>query len=369
MESKDGSYIKNYVMSKAATIGDPGFLLLKLSEKTPLFSRRVLIPEDFFVNLEKSIALKGPAAQGKLYLAGKKFGYAYATLGGFVTIKDRQGEDFINYVNLVNKQIEGTFAQKIDCKVDINTKYCIYDLQNFVIIEKLGYGYFLPLGGAAGLLAYIFQDKTIEGVVEKSDPSKAYAQLIYAPESYLKQNGKEFFEASDMSGLDPTPEYLRFNQVRHLNYSDCSLKKLLDSNVFQFVNGSILNNGQRYFTLEDNGFYMLEKELKDYQKEIHDAAFETGSKILAGIKGPNLQAVTDYVSAFGWGDMLMLPKEGKYAINIDYFPYTKFYKDVNYQLFVGMLEGMLSYVLKRNITFNKIEKNVNNGYLNISLHE
>ena len=343
--------------------------MLKISGKTPIFSRRVLIPETFLIELEKAMTLRGPDAQKALYSAGKRFGYAYAILGGFMTVKDKQDQDLLNYIDLVNKQIAGTYAKNIDFNIDFTRNVCTYDLKNFVIIERLGFGYFLPLGSAAGLISYILQDKTIEGIVEESDVDNGTARLTYAPSKYLDEMGKRFFHESELTGLEPSLEYIKFNELRQLKYSDYSLKKLIDAGIFVLEDGILISNNERYFMIDSDGFYLLELGLKQYAKEVYYAAFTAGVRILGNVKNPQNKTIIDYLSAFGWGDVTIMEANKKYVINVDYFPYTKFYNDIDYGMFSGMLSGMISCVAKRKIGFKQIKKTISNGYLSVSLFE
>ncbi len=360
-------YVQNFIINRSQNIEVPGFIFFKLSGKTPIFARQVVIPEDFFINLEKKISEKGEMAQQELYSAGKKFGYSFSLLGGFSNINDKKGQDLVNYINVINKFIEGTYALKVECNIDTVTKICNYSMEDPIVVSKLGYGYFLPLGAAAGLLSYIFQDSTIEGLLEKFDLATKKGDLLYAPAEHLKKENRLFFTETNLQDLEPTPEYLSFNQIRPLKYSRYSFEMLLDSKFFSFNKGVIMNNNERYFILEVSSLYIIEKELKEYSKEIYESAFKTGYMMLNGIQNASIETITDYASAFGWGDTVILKKKGGYVVNVDYFPYTKFYDEINYVIFSGFLAGMLSTVTNENIQFNKTTKTLSNGYLSVSL--
>ena len=360
-------YIQNFIINKSQNIEVPGFIFFKLSGKTPIFARQVIMPEDFFVNLESILSKKGKDTQQILYGAGKKFGYRFSLLGGFSDSDTKKGKDLIDYINIINKFIEGTYALKIECDVDLVTKECTYLMENPIIVNKLGYGVFLPLGAAAGLLSYIFKDVSIEGVLEKFDLASKEGTLLYAPKDYLNKKGKTFFTETNLKGLEPTPDYIKLNKIKQLKYSKYSFKMLLDSKLFSFNNGVIMNNDERYFILEVSALYIIEKELELYSDDIYDAAFNTGYKMLKSINNASKKTVIDYMSAFGWGDILILNKEDSYTVNVDYFPYTKFYNEVKLVIFSGLIAGMLSIITNKNIRFRKIDKKVSAGYLSISL--
>ena len=360
-------YIQKFVISKSQNMEVPGFLSFNLSGKTPIYARQILMPEDFFINLEINLAKKGENAQRLLYSAGKKFGYRFSLLGGFSNYSDKKGSELVNYINIINKFIEGTYAEKIEFETNPNTKVSKYLMENPVVVNKLGYGYFMPLGAAAGLMAYIFQDKSIEGVLENFDIRSKKGTLLYAPADYLKTQNKKFFKENDLSDIKPSVDYVDFNRVAQLNYSNYSLKTLLDSKFFTFNNGVITNNDNRYFILEVSAMYILEKELNVYAEEIYDAAFKAGYDTLKDIKKLSVKIIMDYLSAFGWGDVVIIKESSKYTINIAHFPYTRLYNEINYSIFSGILSGMLYAVTKERINFNKVQKSITDNNLSISL--
>ena len=370
MDIKDSAlrfYVQNFIINKSQNIEVPGFVFFKLSGKTPIYARQVIMPEDFFVNLEKSIIEKDEGSKHMIYSTGKKFGYSFCLLGGFSNSVDKKGQDLVSYINIINKFIEGTYATKIDCRVDTETKSCTYLMENPIVVSKLGYGYFLPLGAAAGLMSYIFQDQHIEGVLENFDLESDCGTLLYAPAEYLKKNNKNFFSETNLTGLEPTSDYISLNQVAELKYSNYSFEMLLDSKLFSFNKGVIMNNKERYFIIEVSALYLIEKELSIHTSEIYNAAFKAGRRMLENVKDISTKTIIDYLSAFGWGDVLIMKENGKYIVNVDHFPYTKFYKEIDYSIFSGLLSGMLSIITNENITFTKTKKTVSQGYLSISL--
>lgn len=325
------------------------------------------MPEDFFINLEMSMTKKGEKAQNLLYSAGKKFGYRFSLLGGFSNCSDKKGSELINYINIINKFIEGTYAEKIEFDTNPDTKISRYLMENPVVVNKLGYGYFMPLGAAAGLMAYIFQDNSIEGILENFDLHSKKGTLLYAPADYLTKQNKKFFRERNLSDTNPSTDYINLNRSAPLNHSNYSLKTLLDSKVFIFNNGVITNNGERYFIIEVSAIYILEKELGEYVGDIYGAAFKAGYDMLKNIEKLSIKTIMDYLSAFGWGDIIIIKENNKYRVNITHFPYMKLYNEINYSIFSGVLSGMLYAVTKEKIKFSKVQKSIMDGNLSISL--
>ncbi len=360
-------YIQHFIMNRSQEINVPGFVFFKLPNKTAIKVRQVVVPEDFFVNFEKAMAAKGKKAQAALYSVGKRFGYGFALLGEFSSIKDKSGRQLVEYINVINKFIEGTYATRIECKVNLDTKSATYFMEKPIVIEKLGYGYFLPLAAAAGLMAYLFQDPTIEGIQENFDTETGKGMLHYAPANSLMASGKEFFEEHNLSELEINADYTKLNSAKVLNHSNYSLRTLLDSKFFALNNGFLLNGHERYFILEVSALYLIEKDLKDYSEDIYNAAFTSGIRILNAVKAPSLKTITDYLSAFGWGDILITAQGNGYRAGVSYFPYNGLYKEASFLIFSGFLAGMLTTVFGKTIRFSKIESNVMRGYLELLL--
>ena len=157
-------YVKRFVIPRALIFDKPGFVDFKISGKTNVFARQVLVPENFFVNLEKNIVEEyGKDGKSAMYSIGKKFGYSFSQLGRFENINDHPGNSVKDWIIIASKFVEGTYASEITQTAKIEDKTVDYILKDFVICRKLGYDFFLATGGAAGVIAWLLQDKNIEG--------------------------------------------------------------------------------------------------------------------------------------------------------------------------------------------------------------
>ena len=187
---------------------------------------------------------------------------------------------------------------------------------------------------------------------------------------YLKSTykNKENLAETNLEGLEPTNEYIGFNQVKKLNYSAYSFKQLIENNAFDFKNGIIINGSQRYFILEVSAVYLLEKELADCSAELYSSAFDSGKQIMETTTfDKSLKTVSDLLSAFGCGDVLILKNSGKYTINFNYFPFSKFCKEIKFDFMRGLVSGMLSAVKNKEINFKSAKITLTQGYLSLSL--
>ena len=332
------------------------------------------MPETFLNKLEQKINVAyGKQGRQSLYSTGKKFGYRFALLGCFSKISDLPKNKFLDYFAIINKFIEGTYASEISPEVDFKNKIIKYKLKNFVVCSKVGPSFFLPLGAAAGLISMMFEDSTIEGLhLNCQHEGDKYCELIYAPISYLKKNfkDKEIFVEADLKNLDASREYATFNKVLPIRSSTYSFQDYLKSHLFDYHFGIITHNDQRYFILEVSAIYLLERGLAKLgaDKILFDSAFETGQSVIRslGIKSKT-ESIMDLLAAFGWGDILILKKEQKHIANISAFPFTKFYKDINFEIVRGLISGMVSAIEGKRTIFSKVQKTITKEGLSLAL--
>ncbi len=343
-------YVKKFVIPGALVLDKPGFVNFNVSGKTPMFARQVIIPETFFVNLETMLIAKfGNKGKQILYSTGKKFGYRFALIGNFMKKGDASNSEIAEYIGIVSKFVEGTYASKISGKFDVANSKVEYDLNNFVIISKLDRGYFLPNGGTAGLISRLLNDKTIE-VVDTGINGNHH--LICMQEAKLSELKYNYLTETDLDGLDLEEEYAARNQVKDYPKDATSFKQLLDSKYFSYADGIIRHGEERYFLLEVSAWYLIEKELAKYDgamQILEAASRETGARLLSTNTTNELARI---LTATGWGNPQILLKKGKVSLILTTVPWTKFYKEVNFAVLRGLLEGMLSKIHSREVMLN-----------------
>lgn len=369
-----GSYVKHYLMPRVQVIDKPGFVFFNFS-KADFFSRQLVMPELFFVHLEKRVReLKGEQGKRMLYSAGKKFGYRFGVMGDFSKRGQIQDGKIEEYVKTINKFIEGTYAKDISCKIDLKKLEVQYALKDFVVAGRLGEGYFLPLGTLTGLMAYLLNDESIEGAHLGKCSVEGDCNLVYTRGRDLGKYVKGgVFAEQDLKGLDYEEDYEAMNSLRSIENSRRSFQNLIDSGMFSLKEGEIMNNKERYFICEASGMYLLELELGKDKKTLSvlgEVAYETGKEIIENTERElGVRGVVDLLSAFGWGDPAVFHRGGKYVFDIKYFPWTKFADKAGFVAFGGLLAGMLSAVVRREVKFGRIEKDVSEGHLNLVFSE
>jgi hypothetical protein len=132
-------YVKRFVIPKALIFDKPAFVDFKISGKTNVFARQILVPEAFFIRLEKKLVEKyKDAGKSAMYSIGKKFGYSFSQLGRFENINDHPGDSVKDWIIIASKFVEGTYASEIKQTADVGKKTVDYMLKNFVVCRSLG---------------------------------------------------------------------------------------------------------------------------------------------------------------------------------------------------------------------------------------
>lgn len=380
MDIKDnlvGLYIKQFIIPRALIFDKPGFVSFRISGKTNVYARQVLMPEDFFVKLEKRIVdVYGDEGKIGLYSAGKKFGYSFAQLGRFENINDHPGESIRDWIVIAGKFIEGTYASELRPDIDIAKKIVDSRLRNFVICRKLGYDFFFATGGAAGVIAWIFQDKDIEGYYYDSrlTGEEHTCRVLCAPYEIIeRRSGKNIFRENGLSDLNQDLAfYNKFNEVTEFENGK-SFSEYIDAKIFSYERGIIKlrPNNERFFLMETSGMYILETELKKrgMSAEIFDVAYTVGEELFGGFSY-DVKASSDLMMAFGWGEIILLPNaKNTMRVIINHFPCTKWYKDIDFLIIRGLLSGIFSRIYNRVIKFDKPEIDMHNSYLSLVFNE
>lgn len=369
-------YVKRFVVPRALKFDIPGFVDFKISGKTNVFARQMLVPEDFFVQLQKTIVkVYGNKGKEAIYSAGKKFGYSFAQLGRFENIKDHPGDGVKDWIIIASKFVEGTYANEIRQTIDVKKSTVDYSLRNFVICRKLGYDFFIASGGAAGFIAWLLQDQSIEAYNydNESDGDTHTCKIKCAPFESLKGTDADLFQETNLDNLaQDVPAYNKFNEEAKIAYTK-SFSDYLDAKIFNYENGIITlnSNGERFFLMEVSGLYLLEFELKKRKMdgEIFDVAYSVG-KNLFGEFSTNAGSVAELAAGLGWGELVLMPQsKNKIQLIMNHFPWTSWYKDIDFVIMRGLLSGILSNVYKREVKLNKPIKDMNNNYLALLFKE
>ncbi len=370
-----GMYIKRFVIPGALVFDKPGFVDFKISGKTSIYARQIFYPEDFFVEFEnKIIDCFGLAGRKKLYSIGKKFGYRFAQAGKFEHIKDHPGDKIKDWVFIESKFVEGTYASSIENETNPLIPKTDYSLKRFTILEKTGFDYIFATGGTAGLMAWVFQDESVEVVQSKVKLVDGFYEstVTAAPYNYLKENypSSELFSETNLAGLEEDFQgYIKFNAQTETSCNK-SFQTYLDFGFFKYEKGIVKFNEHRFFLFELSGTYLLELELKKesdkrYLGILFDTAFNTGLNIMSCF-GKNPKDAFDVLSALGWGEVMLFSSNSEEVkIIVNHFPWSRWYKEMDFTIICGFLSGLMTKIMGKKIIFKKSAVDLSKGHLSL----
>lgn len=368
-------FMQNILIPKSEIIDKPGFIILKLTEaKQEINVRELFLPEKILNELEKKVVQqKGEEGKKALYSIGKKFGYRYAVLCKYPNIKNTTPEKINGFFYTFLRYMEAiSFGRKLEFETNFKEKTYIMKMERYIVCSENGIGLVLTDGGSAGMWSYTLQDFEIEGTQTKchgrGDPN---CEVICAPIEYFKNKKQPYFTETNLASFTTiSPNYNLFNSLKPLSYCKTSLKDLIHNGIFNFKSGQLEHNGERYALTEASLMYLLESGLKQVQAEniLFEAAFEFAKKLTEQEKTNKLDSFAmSFLSAIGFGDTLIIKKEGKYFIQFDSFPWAEFAENSDFLMIKGLVSGLLSK--EKVVKLGKAIKDTKTGSLAVLFNE
>lgn len=338
-------YVQNFVISKSQVFDIPGFVQFKISGSSSAYSRQVIFPESFFINLEKEFSKEKNGGE-YLYSLGKKFGRRFSNVGNIKKFDNLESIAFKEYVYLITRFVEGTYASKINHNLDSNKKLISFEMDNFVICSKSGLGYFLTMGGIAGIWSTIIGDDSVEAIQTKCQGrGDNLCEVIAAPISELKNITDVIYSETNLGGLTISKDYFEINKSTSIQNSSKSFQFFLDSNLFSYKKGVIKKGEERFFIIESSIIHLIELSLKNNENLVNlfeKTSYEAGYRLVDS--NSNLQYLIDLISALGFGDLFILKKGDSFIANVDFYPWSEFCSNVNHLFFCNFISGMLSKI-------------------------
>ncbi|MDH7516923.1 MAG: hypothetical protein QHH19_01040 [Candidatus Thermoplasmatota archaeon] len=354
-------YIQNIIIPRREIIDKPGFVVTMFTEqKYTTYLREFFLPEPLFEIIEsKIIEYYGEQGKQALYSAGKKFGYLYASMSNFPTIKDATKKEFAEFIYFFVRYIESTYSEQADHNLDIDQKLSTMSVREYIVCRHNGLGYIMTDGACAGICAYEFQDKTIEGIqLQCQGRGDEECYILCAPKEKIQEKTNKILIETNLFEQELNNEYKALNEIRETKYSQNSLKHLIDLGFFEFKQGILSYKNMRFFPCESNIIYLIEEEigkLKDGEQHLFDACFEYG-KILQEKYGDNdfQKFLIDFFPALGFGDVFVLDLQ-KPSIAAVYYPWTIFSNQSKFIIFRGVMSGIVSGALGKKILFKNYD--------------
>jgi predicted hydrocarbon binding protein len=348
-------YIQNFIISRAQVFDKPGFIQFKISGNTNSYSRQIILPESFFVNIENKLIENLPDGSELLYELGKKFGYRFALVGNMKSFENINSIEFKEYVYLITRFVEGTYASKINHYLSNSNKEIKFELDNFIICSKSGKGDFLSAGGIAGIWSRLINSSSFDAIHShcQGRGDKFCETLVKSSDNW---ENKKFpnITSDELKLLNLSQDYFEINKLVEIENSSKSFQFLLDTKVFSYDHGVIKKGAERFFIIESSIIYLIELIFKKNPiaiKTLKEVSFESGMNLVE--ESSSIQYLIDVWSAFGLGDLYILKKGESYLVNINFCPWTKFCQNIDYIFISSVLSGALSKISKNKIQLKK----------------
>lgn len=368
-------FIENIVIPQQEIIDKPGFIVEAYNKANrEVFLREIVVPEEIIARLENQIVLKfGARGKEVLYSAGKMFGHSYAGRSLFPQITSSSQKEFESFVYMWIRYIEAIAYGRINYIFDKNSGTINLQLSDFIICSKNGMGYFITLGSFAGFWAYLMDDYSVECIQKKCQGRGDEAcELIAGRKKFLEKKGAENIASKVLVVLPNDGADKNMNAIRPCRFNNKSFKDLLDNKFFKYDGGEITRMDKRYFIIESSAMYFLESELMKIDKSnkiLFGLSFEFGKSLAKKNEKDYEKIISTYLSAMGYGDIYIFSKREKIHVSSDYFPWAPYADKVNFALFRGVLSGLLSGFVGRNIFLKNVSSDTQQGFLRIEMSE
>jgi len=367
-------FIKNVVMPRQEVMNNPGFIVSQFGEKGKrVYLRALWLPESLFVEMEKAMVGKfGDAGRQVLYSAGKRFGWRYGIVAHFANINEIPRDQLLKNMYLFVEYVTCIWAEEYKYEPDLDNKTFNAVSRDFIICEKNGMGHLMSEGCPGGYFAYHVNDPTLEGThIKCQGEGNERCELIFAPAEVLDKKGIKYISETNIDNLEKGEVYDGINAIRKPQFAKYSFNDLIDSGLFKHKGNYVIYLDERHFYSEESIIDLLEMEIQKIdgcEDFVYDVCFEFGKKFAKKMKG-NLDSVSTYISAVGWGDILILKKAGKINVYSNYFPWTIHSSKINFVIFSGVISGMISAIENKDIKLKKKNIDLTQGYLTVTLGE
>lgn len=367
-------FIKNVIIPKREIIENPGFIINTFGGKNQLISLREFFLSEHLLELIENKIVEHYGEEGKqtLYSAGKKFGYVYASMSNFPTIKNTENKEFLDFAYFLVRYIETLFATDATHEINLRDKFLTMSVKDYIICRKNGFGYIMTDGGISGIWSYALSDKTIEGKqIECQGRGNRRCTIICAPKEKLKEKTNDFYIETKLFEKKFDSTYKKLNEIRQTTYSKNSLKDLIDSKFFRYQEGILSYKNIRFFACDSHIIYLLEKEiekLENGEQFLFDICFEYGKFVRETYGGKDYKKfISDYYPALGFGDIIVFDSKNPKIASI-FYPWTSYSEKSRYIIFRGIMSGIVSDSIGRRIEFRNFDVSISD-YLTLTIKE
>lgn len=353
-------FLRNVIKPRTEEMDTPGFVVTRVGGKS-IELREVFFPESLIIQIEDTLVDSQNNGAEKLYSIGKRFGWRYASIADFPQINSSKNQ-FKQFFDFFMKYIEIIYANKITYTVNPPSKDFEMMAENYSVCRKNGKGYLLTTGAISGVMAYLFEDKSVEAVQPHCQGQGGDNCKIRCGTS---KNIESVFKMEKLPKEDLSSKHRSLNKIREVKHANNSLEDLMDKGFFDYKKGILSYNGERYVPSEVSLLYLLETMTQPiYENELFDTAFEVGQTLGQGKK---LSFVSDYLPALGWGDVK--PVNNGEKIYVYHYPWTQYAEETDFPIFRGLVSGIISGIKNEEIRYENYETKLSGNGFNLILTE
>ncbi|HLC93201.1 MAG TPA: hypothetical protein VJH23_05855 [archaeon] len=367
-------FVKNILLPQVVRIDSPGFIVtVKNAQGAQISQRNVLLSETQLAEFEKGLVKKfGEEGKKIAYSIGKNHGNAYCNSFEIPRLKEGGEKTVDNFIPFFMSFMGATWGNFPEYDYDLKKKIVKFGMADHIVCRKNGLGYMLGAGVLAGGWAWIVHDTSVEGVqTQCTGRGDKECRLICAPADYLKKQGLAPFIFKADAAFQMSGTYNEMNAIRKPEYSRASLKSMIESNIFKFERNKLSFHGERYFQAGIELLYLIEltaAEKKGVKELLFSTAFEQGKKIAESEKGNDYSVfIPDFISATGFGEVLITGKAGEFAVQVNYFPWLTPYDKITYSYYKGLLSGLLTGFSGKVSKLTEHAIDVSGGQLKLSI--
>jgi len=320
----------------------PGFIIESFGSRK---LRNVFLSETAMAGIENAVSKAG--GDKLLYQTGKEIGFNYAKA---IPLPHFDSPLRGAFLRETVRFLEATLGECTNYSVDWKSKRVEMSFQDFAVCRKNGNGLFF-IGAFTGLLAFVFNDKTIEGIQTTCrGRGSSECHGIAMPASAF---GKTKFISHANFGETTLPQqYDAFNSIIPFE-QEYGLEALGQVGLTKYQTSKFEVLGERFIPLEISFEFGLEKRLKtsgmNLEKTVYTPsfnAFQSFGKQIAekrrGAASNALDFTAKLLSALGWGLVQVRP-DSRPGFIIRGFPWTQDLETLKTsQYFMGAIDGLVS---------------------------
>lgn len=303
-------FVKYVVIPKVTQFDIPGFII---ENQKGIWLRNVLLPEDFFVNLERGLKER---EKEKLYSVGKNFLWNYLRWIGAPKKGKRGVRVFLEFIV---KYFETMFAKELTYKADFSQDIYRFEAKDFMVCRKSGVGTLFSEGCMAGFWAWISGRKDLEavhiGCEGRKDPK---CVTMVAAREVLEGMGHKV-KGCRIAEISIPKEYFKLNSPTSPQSFEIasSVKALLDSRILKYVGGRLDYKDFRLIPSEIFLLSLIERNLE--KKRVFRASLDAFEDMFGDM---DLKSSLELLSAMGFG-FFAVSKNRVIARKLPWYPRNK----------------------------------------------